>query len=96
MEYGEVVGVLFLLAVLGVFGYYVYRENCCPECGGFRTIQRVEEKYEPVDNKTDAKDIILHVVSEGEYRTKSSIIEWVDRCKECGYESKGERYFRHY
>lgn len=96
MEIGEAIGIMFILAVVGVFGYYVYRENCCPECGRFRTIERVEAYYTPVDDKTDVEDIIWYLISEGEHRTKSSIIEWVDRCSACGYETKGRRHFRHY
>jgi hypothetical protein len=96
MEIGEIVGILFLFGLLAVFGLYVYRENCCPECGGFRSIERVEAEYTPVDDKTDGKDIIWHLMTEGEHRTKSSIIKWVDRCKICGCETEGERLFRHY
>lgn len=96
MAIGEILGILFLLSVLGIFGRYVYHENCCPECGCFRSMERVETEYIPVDDKTDGKDIILHLISEGEYRTKSSIVKWVDRCKNCGNESRGERFFEHF
>ncbi len=96
MEIGGFVGILFLLGVLGGFGLFVYRENCCPDCGGFRSIERVEAEYTPVDDKTDGIDIIWHLISQGEHRTKGSIIKWVDRCKKCGHETTGERFFRHY
>ena len=96
MVCGEVVGIAFLLGVLAVFAYYVYRNNCCPECGSFRSVATVEAEYSPVDDKTDGKDIIWHLMTEGEHRTKSSIVKWVDRCKKCNYQAEGERLFRHY
>lgn len=65
MEIGEIASILFLLSVVGVFGFCVYRANCCPECGSFRSIERVEAEYTPVGDKTDAADIIWHLLSEG-------------------------------
>ena len=96
MEFGEIVGILIILGVFVFFGYCGYRENCCPECGGFRSIERVEAENTPVDDEVDVGDIVLHLISEGEHRTKSSIISWVDRCKKCGYETRGAGFFKHY
>lgn len=96
MEFGEVIGILFLLVVTGIFGRYVNHHNGCPGCGRFRTVKRIEARYTPVDDETDVKDIIWHLLSQGEYQTKSSIIEWVDRCSLCGYETTGEQFFEHF
>ena len=96
MEFGEVVGILIILGVLAAFGYFVYREKCCPECGAFRSIKRVEVNYTPVDDEVDFKDIVWHLFSEGAHRTKSSLVKWVDRCRKCGYETNRERFYEHF
>jgi len=52
MEIGEVIGILFLIGLLALFGLYYYRVNQCPECGAFRSIKKVEAEYIPVDDET--------------------------------------------
>jgi len=96
MEIGEIIGIFFLLGLLFIFGAYIYRTKCCPECGAFRSIERVEAEYTAIDNETDGFDVIKHLLSEGAYRTNGSTVKWTDRCRKCGYESKGEHSFRHY
>jgi len=41
-------------------------------------------------------EVIWHIFSEGEHRTKGTIVKWVDRCNKCDYELRGEGHFRHY
>ena len=96
MDIGEVIGLLFLLVLVGIFGAYVYCGNCCPECGGFRTIKTVEADHTAIDNTVDGKDIIYFLLSEGDHRSKESHVKWIDCCKRCGYETQGEHTYRHY
>jgi len=93
---GEIIGILFVLGTLGTIGYLAYRDNCCPECGGFRSLKNVEVTYTPVDNEIDAKDFVLYLLSEGEHRSKSSIVNCVKRCEKCGYEIREEGFYKHY
>ena len=96
MEIGEAIGILFLVGLLAIFGVYFYHTNRCPGCGAFRSIERVDAEYIPVDDETSYLDVIGFFLSEGEHRTKGTIVKWVDRCNKCDYELRGEGHFRHY
>lgn len=96
MEIGEIVGILFIIGIIALVARYVYSGYCCPGCGSFRSIKTVEVKYTAIDDEVDVKDVIWHFVTEGEHRGRKTQMKWVDRCKECGIETKGEGVYKHY
>jgi len=96
MELGECIGILFLLAVIALIAIYGYHTHRCPMCGSYRTITRIESEWEPIDDSVDIVDVFLHVVTHGEKTTKHSLYRWVDQCRVCGFEIKGEKIINHF
>jgi hypothetical protein len=96
MAIGEIIGILFLFGVLLAFVARAYRANLCPECGGFRTVETVSVKKTPLDTDSDALEIICDLISDSRSYHKSSWVEWVDRCKACGYKIECKDVIRHH
>lgn len=96
MEIGEIIGILFLLALIVVFAIFVYRNIRCPACGGLRTNEIVEVEELPLDTERDAIELFGTIFLDGDDRHKSSTVIWIERCKKCGYQTKNTKIYRHH
>ena len=96
MAFGDFAAILLFLGIFGVLGFLAYREKCCPGCGGFRTVKTVKAEYTPKDDKTDARDVFMLLITTGDHKPKSTVVRWIDRCGRCGYEKRGENHIEHY
>ena len=95
MEVGEIIGILFIVVVAAVAIYAGYRSNQCPSCGGFRTMETFERDYTPLDEEVDALELVADVIDNRHGHHRSTMVEWVERCKECGEVVKRKSVYRH-
>jgi hypothetical protein len=95
MEIGEIIGIVFIVIVAAATLFLGYRSNQCPSCGGFRTMETIERDYTPLDTDTDAIEVAVDMIDNRHGRHKSTMVEWVERCRDCGEIVNRKTVYRH-